>query len=201
MGYRIRILGKNPDSPPFKELQQVAIPALLEADEGTEANWEAAVLKHPSDVPIAFIEKNLVVPGELGQRELDEFIEDVSRYGPLSAAEWLKVYLPGVKVIYSFQLLHGTEINKGFDRMNRVYEAVWRHAGGILQADQEGFSNEYGFMILWQLDEGAKGRREMSVLNQEGKWIHFEMSLGNARQREAFLRGEVPNGVKLIQPS
>jgi hypothetical protein len=31
-----------------------------------------------------------------------------------------------------------------------------------------------------------------------GGWLHFEMDLGNKRHREAFMRGEIANGLKLI---
>src|SRR5271170_2189144 len=103
MGYYIRILGRNPDLIPLRELQQAATPAIIEADQDVGDDWESLILKHSSDVPIAHIEKNPVIPGELGGEELNEFIEEVSHYKPASAAEWLSCYLPAVKVIYSFQ--------------------------------------------------------------------------------------------------
>ena len=34
---------------------------------------------------------------------------------------------------------------------------------------------------------------------QSGKWIAFEMDLGNQDQREAFLEGKVPTGARLIK--
>jgi len=121
VGYRIRILGTKLNPAPLEELRKLALPALLEADERVGDEWEALTLKHPSGVPIALIEKDLVVSGELGGEELNEFIDGVSYYKPDSAVAWLKEYLPKVKVIYSFQLLSGTEIDDGFDLMHRVY--------------------------------------------------------------------------------
>ena len=38
----------------------------------------------------------------------------------------------------------------------------------------------------------------LGVMVQDGRWVHFEMDLGNDEHREAFWRGEVPAGVKLI---
>jgi len=53
--------------------------------------------------------------------------------------------------------LHGTEVDNGFEIMHRVYASVWSLAGGILQADQEGFSNESGHTILWQFSDNVRG--------------------------------------------
>jgi hypothetical protein len=59
-----------------------------------------------------------------------------------------------VKVIYAFQLLNGTDVEDGWARLHSLYNAVWEHAGGILQSDGEGFSNEEGYTILWQFSDG-----------------------------------------------
>jgi hypothetical protein len=198
MGYRIRILGKSLAPAPLKQLQEQAKPAVLEIDPGVGDDWEALILKHSSGLPIAFIEKNPVIEGQLGFDELREFAGEVSYYKPDSAASWLKSYFTGVRVIYSFQLLSGTEVDDGFSLMHRVYAEIWSCAGGILQADLEGFTNEQGHTILWQFDESVTGEWNVGVLAPNGQWSNFEMDLGNMDHRNAFWRGEVPYGVKLI---
>jgi hypothetical protein len=196
MGYRIRILGKELTSVPLDVLQEAANPAVLEGD--GDDDWHALILKHSSGVPIAFIEKNLVKDGELGGEELKQFSREMSYHKPDSAGSWLKEYFPRVKVIYSFQLLSGTELDRGFDLMHKVYRTLWRHAGGISQADQEGFSNERGHTILWQFGEHVTGLQKVGVLAKDGYWAHFVMDLGNEEHRHAFWRGEVPFGVELL---
>jgi hypothetical protein len=114
-----------------------------------------------------------------------------------SAAAWLRGYLPTVKVIYAFQLLDGTDVDDGWAVIHKVYSAVWSIAGGILQSDGEGFSNEDGYTILWQFGEDASGSWNVGVLQDAGRWVNFEMDLGNRAHREAFLDGRTPDGVTL----
>jgi len=196
MGYYIRVLGTNPDNIPLDRLREVARPAVLDV-EGDGEMWEQITMTHKSGAAIAAIEKNPVIEGELGADELKEFIEEVAHYKPESAAAWLRQFLPTVKVIYAFQLLSGTGVDDGWTLLHRLYNAVWKHAGGILQSDGEGFSNEEGFTILWQFPEAATGEWNLAIL-QDGRWLHFEMDLGNQRHRDAFKRGEIPDGVKLV---
>jgi hypothetical protein len=189
-------LGTSAEVPTHAELQEAASPAILEIEGNPQHPWEQLVLKHGGGDPIALIERNPVVEGELGFDEIEEFIEEVGDYQPTSAADWLKRYLPTVKVIYSFQLLSGTEENDGFTRLHQVYGTVWRKAGGILQADQEGFSNEDGCTILWQFSDHVDGPWNAGVISPDGKWNNFEMDLGDTAQRQAFFRGEVPPEAK-----
>lgn len=196
MGYYIRVLGKKLDNIPLEQLRLVSQPAVLHSDEESDA-WEQITLSHKSGLEIAVIEKNPVAAGQLGADELQEFIDEVSDYKPESAATWLKQYLPGIKVIYAFQLLHGTDVEDGWSPLHRLYNAVWEHAGGILQADGEGFSDEDGYTILWQFSDGVTGKWNVGLL-KDGGWIHFEMDLGNEQHRKAFLGGQVPDGAKVI---
>ena len=103
-----------------------------------------------------------------------------------------------MKVIYAFQLLSGTDVEDGWTPLRRLYNAVWERAGGILQADGEGFSDEEGYTILWQFSDGASGKWNIGVLSG-GRWIHFEMDLGNEQHRQAFLGGQVPDGVRMTR--
>jgi hypothetical protein len=196
MGYYIRVLGKNLCNIPLDALRKVSEPAVLHTEEEGDA-WENLVLSHKSGQEIAVIEKNPVVDGQLGADELQEFIDEVSDCKPEPAATWLRQFLPSVKVIYAFQLLNGTDVDDGWTPLHRLYNAVWEHAGGILQSDGEGFSDEDGYTILWQFSDRVNGKWNMGVL-KDGRWVHFEMDLGNEQHRKAFLSGEVPNGAKLI---
>lgn len=195
MGYRIRVLGKKLDNIPLEELRQVSQPAVLHSKESDA--WKQLILAHQSGQEIAIIEKNPVLEGQLGADELQEFIDGTPDYRPVSAAIWLQQYLPSVKVIYAFQLLNGTDVDDGWTLLHRLYNAVWEHAGGILQSDGEGFSDEEGCTILWQFSDKVTGKWNMGVL-KDGGWIHFEMDLGNEQHRKAFLSGRVPDGARVI---
>jgi hypothetical protein len=198
VGYYIRVLGKNPAQIPLQVLRGSALPALIDTDENGGDVWEQAVLKHESGQEIAVVERNPVMAGQLGAEEIQEFLDEVSLHRPESAAAWLRAYLPTVKVIYAFQLLSGTDVNDGWASLHRVYNTVWNAAGGILQADGEGFSNEEGFTTLWQFGERAAGAWNVGVLVDGSRWVHFEIDLGNQQHREAFWRGEVPPGAKIV---
>lgn len=178
----------------YEKLRQVCQPADLHSEVEGDA-WEQLVLSHKSGQEIAIVEKNPVVEGQLGADELQEFIDEVPDCKPESAATWLQHYLPTVKVIYAFQLLNGTDVEDGWTPLRRLYDAVWEHAGGILQSDGEGFSDEEGYTILWQFSDRVTGTWNMGVI-KDGRWLHFAMDLGNEQHRKAFLSGEVPDGAK-----
>ncbi len=144
MGHYIRVLGKNLAAITVRELLEVALPARVDVAEGSGDTWEQLILKHKSGQEIAVVERNPLAEGKLGADELQEFLDEVPQHKPDSAAAWLQKYLPTVKVIYAFQLLSGTDVDDGWAPLHRLYRAIWSHAGGILQADGEGFSNEEG---------------------------------------------------------
>jgi hypothetical protein len=198
MGYYIRVLGTNPAAIPAEHLRAAASPGVIDLNVGDDHQWQQLLLKHASGQEIAIIERNAVVAGELGGEELQEFIDEVPFYEPTSAAVWLGSYLPKVNVIYAFQLLGGTDLDDGWTLLHRVYNAVWSFTGGILQADGEGFSNEEGYTILWQFPESAQGAWNVGVLLDGSRWAHFEMDLGSLEHREAFRRGQVPPGARLL---
>ncbi len=170
----------------------------MDVEVAGETGWANITLRHRNDKTIALLERNPVLPGELGQEELDEFVEDVKDAKPASAARWLVDYLPRMNTIYAFQLLSGTDVDDGWSAVYALQNCIWSNGGGILQADHVGFSNDSGDHILWQFGNHAKGSRGMAVLNANGSWSRFEMNLGNPRHRSAFLAGRVPEGVKLL---
>ncbi len=199
MGYYVRVLALKTDPPSLEELR-ISLPEgqELQLETGEETEWSQSILRHKTGEEIALIERNPVLPGELGEEELNEFIEDVKGEKPDSAAKWLGQFFPRVKTIYAFQLLSGTDIKNGWDGVSSLQGCIRQKMGGILQADLEGFSNEHGHQILWQFISDHDGPWEMTVLDAEGKWIAFEMDLRNPTRKQAFLDGRVPEGVKRL---
>ena len=200
MGYYIRVLSKQAEPVPLAAIRDAIVDDDLSAQvlaDDDRDDWEAIALAHPDGDEFVAIERNPVVPGQLGAEELQEFIDEVPNFKPKSAAEWLLSYLPGVKTIYSLQILGAAEKGDGWATIHAVQAALWSAGGGILQADGEGFSNEDGHHILWQFSEGVKGPWQMAVLHEDRSWTAFEMDLGRKDHRSEFLEGRVPKGVSL----
>ena len=200
MGYYIRVLGRKNVFVPVAELRAcLPLNSKVEIHEETSDHdgWSQLILRHLEGPYIALVERNPVVPGELGGDEINEFVEEAQDAKPASAAKWLVEYLSSVTEIYAFQLLSGTDVKDGWSAVHAVRSYIWKQVGGILQADSEGFSNEKGHHILWQFSETVDGEWDMAVLNK-GEWIAFSMNLGNPEHRRAFLNGTLPPGVCVI---
>jgi hypothetical protein len=201
MPYYIRVLSTSADCVPLSalndELKNLNLSATLSGEVGDTRAWEQLVLSHSDGREIALIERNVVEPGSLGSAELSEFSNEVAACKPANAATWLCAYFGGVKSIYAFQLLSGTDHKNGWDILAAIKNRIWSFAPSILQADNEGFSNEDGYHILWQFSESVRGDWCMGVL-QGGRWQHFQMDLANRAQREVFFKGRIPDGAKLL---
>ncbi|HWZ84520.1 MAG TPA: hypothetical protein VNW47_17955 [Terriglobales bacterium] len=198
MGYYIRVLGQR-DIPLLTETLRNCLPPTpkveLSEERSDQSGWSQLILRHTDGTEIALVERNLVIPGELGAEEIEEFIDEVQDALPTSSSKWLLDYLPSVVVIYAFQLLGGTDVNDGWNAVHALRSYIWKQVGGISQADLEGFSNEQGHHILWQFNESVTGEWDMAVLDEDGNWLAFTMDLGNPEHRRAFVDGRMPAGL------
>jgi hypothetical protein len=197
MSYFIRVLGTaDPDIhlDHIKDaLARQGLGARLEADEDDEpAIWRVINVTNSKGQELLQIERNPVLAGRLGMAELTEFRGFIRQHQPASAVEWLQRYFDKVKVIYAFEVLTAAAADNNFEIVSAIRTAIWDRTGGILQNDNEGFTNEDGFHILWQFDDDATGDKYCAVLNADGSWQRFRMDLGDPFQRMAFLGGELP---------
>lgn len=200
MGYYIRVLSPRGDRVPLAHLHEQlkkSVPkAELTVEGGDEQNWTDLLVKVGSRDVCELSCDFDSGPDCLLRREMEEFVEDIANERPQSAARWLAEYLRTVRSIYAFRVLFGDD-GGDWETIGAVKDVVREWAGGIIQADNEGFSNESGYHILWQFPASVTGEWHMAVLNAEGRWLRFAINLGSRAHREAFLRGEVPKGVKL----
>lgn len=198
MGYYVRVLSTSAGCVPLSQLRSALdksrLSGVLSVEQGSDEDWTQIILSHANGRTIASLERNLVQDGSLGSEELAEFADEVVDCKPTSAAQWLLAYFPRVKCIYAFQVLSGTYEEPGWEILDAIRDCIWSAAPAILQADNEGFSNEAGYHILWQFNDSVDGPWSMAVL-RNGQWKQFKMNLGDRKQRESFLRGEVPSGL------
>lgn len=204
MGYFTRVLSRQEEFPAFDELAQwvgTEHPGYrLTLEEGSEDEWEVLLLSGSDEVEVALIERIPVSEGSLGQDEIAEFIDETQDCKPESGVAWLHGFLSSVKTIYAFQHLQGSETEEGGAALHALRSALWERGDAIIQADNEGFTNEDGYHILWQFSDSVSGPWKMAIL-QDGLWHHFTMDLGDPDHREAFLNGEVPPDLSAIRAS
>ena len=200
MPYYIRVLSTSADSVSLADLQSAIerenLRALLSSEAVADEDWTQLSLRHTSGREIALLERSLVEEGSPAAEELEEFADEVGECKPLKAALWLLDYFPRVQCIYAFQILSGADYKDGWEILGAVKNHIWSAAPSIIQADDEGFSNEDGYHILWQFDDSVDGAWWMAVL-KDGQWQPFEMNLGDQKQREAFFQSQIPRGAKL----
>ena len=203
MGYYIRILGiQDPDinvQELINALSFNGLTANLEVDKNEQTDkWTMLDVTNNKGEVLARIERNPVINGELGREEIDEFIEEIQNEKPASSVKWLGKYLKKIKVIYAFQMLTAGFDDGNFEILSSIKNKIWNITGGILQADNEGFSNEDGYHILWQFADSVTGKWSCAVLDIFGNWKKFTMDLGDITQRKEFKNGKVPkNAIRL----
>ena len=201
MAYYTRVLSKDEEFPSFEELEQLIQEGhpehKLTIEEGSEEEWETLLLSSEDDVEVALIERNRVSTGSIGQDAVADFIEDLQGCKPETGVQWLAEYLAEVKMIYAFQHLQGAETVEGGNALHALRSALWERGEAIIQADNEGFTNEDGYHIVWQFSDSVSGPWNMGVL-QDGVWYHFTMDLGDSDHRAAFFNGEVPSDLTAV---
>lgn len=204
MSYSTRVLSKDGEFPSFAELAEFIRSShpdfKLSIEEGTEEEWESLLLSGTDDVEVAVLERNPVFDGSIGQDEVAEFLEETEESKPESGVEWLHEYLADVKTVYAFQHLQGADTEEGGNALHALRNSIWERGDAILQADNEGFTNEEGFHIVWQFSDSVSGPWNMGIL-QDGTWHHFKMDLGDPDHRAAFLAGEMPSDLSTIRVS
>jgi hypothetical protein len=201
MSYYIRILGtENPDihlDDILEALDEDGLSAKLDALKNEQPEkWTHIELKNEKNKLLAVIERDTVTADGMGKEELDEFRASILDFQPANAAKWLNSFFDRVQVIYAFRLLPMAMEDDNYDIITTVQTCIWEKVKGILQADEEGFTNEEGYHILWQFPDDADGDWNCAVLNADGKWENFSMDLANKEQQKAFKQGQMPPGAK-----
>jgi hypothetical protein len=202
MGYYIRVLSKNNPTIPVSILNDALksdnLNASAEVEDGTDEDWTQLVVRNNEGTDLFLIEKNVVVKSEHGKDEIDEFTKEITDCQPASAVRWLTDYFSQVKVIYALQILSTVDDDNSWGIVGGLKSKLWSETQGILQADNEGFSNEDGYHILWQFSDGVSGPWYMAVMKSAGNWVNFKMDLGSKQQRQEFFDGNVPKDAELV---
>jgi hypothetical protein len=198
VSYYTRVLSKDAEFPPFEELADFIHSAhpdyKLTIEEGTEEEWESLLLSGNDEVEVAILERIPV----FDEHDVAEFIDETQDCKPESGVQWLHEFLADVKNIYEFQHLQGSETEDGGNALHALRSHLWERGDAILQADNEGFTNEEGFHVVWQFSDSVSGPWNMGIL-QDGTWHHFKMDLGDPDHRQAFLNGEMPSDLTVIR--
>lgn len=198
MSYYTRVLSTDEEFPAFDELAQWVRTEhpdyKLTLEDGEEEEWESVLLLGNDDVEVALLERIPVYHPD----EMEELIEEIEDCQPETGVAWLKDYFANVKTIYAFQHLIGAETEDGGNVLHALRNHLWERGDAIIQADNEGYTNEEGFHVIWQFSDSVSGPWNMGVL-QDGTWYHFKMDLGDPDHRAAFLRGDVPDDLTAVR--
>jgi len=202
MAYYIRLLtckDANVSTDSIAEdLKENKIKAFLKIENEESENWDELTVLNSKSNEIFILERNDVKNNSIAINELNELNDEIENYKPITAVKWLKEYFKKVKTIYAFQLLNNFfDDEKNWDILACIKEKLWNDLDGIFQADNEGFTNTYGYHILWQFTDDVQGDWNMSVL-QDKQWHNFKMNLGSKVQRKAFWDGQVPDKIDII---
>jgi hypothetical protein len=187
MSYYVRLLTPSLKVVPFTDLMLDVESVKLAA--GMSESWEKIEISNQKGSLISILERKTVSPGSAAETTISEIKWSVEHSNPVSARQWIKDYLSRVKTVYSFQLMTDSITQDSWLILGRVQNLLKDALGGIIQADKEGFYNESGDYILWQMYEGATGTIPAAVLNAQGEWIKFELKLSSEQAVEQFQQG------------
>jgi hypothetical protein len=191
MGYYVRVLCPSEKIIYFSEIKDEVETVHLTA--GPDRDWQDISISGPSEVPIAILSRLPVTGSGPGTEALNKLKDGISGSSPESAREWLRKYLVKVKTVYAFQLLtENLTTDAEWRTLGVIQNLIKDNLGGIVQSDHEGFYNENGDYILWQMYANASGSVPAATLDENGEWIPFQLKLEDEKAVERFKRGEKP---------
>jgi hypothetical protein len=204
MPYYIRLFARFARHVPIESivasLASRGLPRIhFHVEEGSSNEWTSVLFKNDRGDKICIVERNESGVDGLFDEEVAEFVEILGNCLPRSGADWVASYLTRAEVVYACQFLEaGSSAGEDEVAPHNILWAIKDKAGGIIQADNEGFSNEDGYSVTWQFDDTVSGPWNCAVLTKKDQWTAFEMDLGNRTQRAEFMDGKVPRGTQKI---
>ena len=203
MGNCIRILGTlDPDihiNDLVESLTAAGISAGIDFDlSESPSQWTILEISNENGELLAQLEREPVSEQSEGEKEIRYLKEIIDGRKPASAVKWLIKYFENVKVVYTFRLLDIAYDEENLEIIAIIKNCIWEKAGGILQADNEGFTNEEGYYILWQFPDEVSGECNCAIESKPGVWETFKIDLDDAIQRQEFKSGEVPRNSEPI---
>lgn len=204
MSYYIRVFGVETVAPTVREIRSWAQGAAgsIESDYlDSDKRWQSLRVLDENDQFVAVLSRDLVDRDNqesAGADDVSSFAKKLEKGSPRSAAEWVQRYVNRCSVVYCMQVSEDAGQANGWKVISLLVRALKDYSGGISHKEGEGFFNEEGFQITWELADEADGAKKMAVRNG-GYWLKFQMDLANQTQRKAFLEGRYPEGALLIE--
>jgi hypothetical protein len=189
MAYCVRLLTPSVRVIPYEEILEQVDSLKLTA--GDNERWDQIEVYDTNDKITAVLERHPVSGDNPGGAELTELRDFIQRSYPVSAREWLNRYFLKIRTIYVFRLFSDNITSTGWPVLGRVQNFLKDSLTGIIQADNEGYYNENGDYILWQMYQGAAGSIPAATLNDDGSWITYQLKL-DEKSIERFKQGLPP---------
>ena len=190
MSYHVRLLVKLDKVIPFSEIKIQG--KWITLISGTETLWDRIEIREPQENLICTLDRHYIAPGRLNETAIPALKESIQGSYPLNAREWIRDYFSEIKTIYTFQVFPDNITDKGWQVLGRIQSLLHDWLVGIIQADNEGFYNENGDYILWQMYPDASGSIQAAVLDEKGRWISYRLKLNNAQAVARFKEGLPP---------
>ena len=192
MSNKTRLLTPSEKVIPFSTIKKVSDRIKLVS--GTEDLWEKIEIYDAHDILLATLEYAAVNPESSGAVTLKELDRTIQNKLPVNARQWLISYFTTVKAIYTFNLFPDRMNKNSWLILGGIQNFLKDSLGGIIQADNEGYYNEAGLYILWQMYEGATGNATAASLDDKGQWIPYSYSLrlDDKKAVDLFKQGIAP---------
>jgi hypothetical protein len=190
MSYYVRLLVKLDKVIPFSEIKNQG--KWIKLVSGKDMLWDRIEIREPEDSLVCILERHYLAPGRIAETPIPALKESLRGSFPLNAGEWIRDYFSDVKTIYTFQVFPESITGKGWQVLGRIQSLLHDWLVGIIQADREGYYNENGDFILWQMYEGASGAIQAATLDEKGRWISYRLSLNHPQAVARFKEGLPP---------
>ena len=192
MSYKVRLLTPSEKNISFTSLQKVSNRIKLLSS--TDTSWEKIEIYDARDILLSTLQYDVVIPGSNGETTLKDLANAIQNKYPINARQWLIKYFTTIHAIYTFNFFPEFMDNNSWPILGGIQNFLKDSLGGIIQSDNEGYYNEAGLYILYQMYEGATGNVTAASLNDKGEWVPYSYSLrlDDKKSVELFKQGIAP---------